>query len=188
MLFDTINEQLELGPASELNASTTAGTGNSGYTLKGTGVSWNQYVRQGDLVVIDLAGTPKSARVLEVVDALTITLDDDIAANATTYEILRATEAFIRPQLQWEWELHSIVVSRSEKASESMATWPIEVWSSDDNLPKTLLLCSTADGLSNMELLLKPTYFNWLLLRNFQKVRVNVAISGIDKTVSGLEE
>jgi len=188
MLFQTINEQLELGPASVINQGTTASSGNSGYTLKGTGTSWDQYVRPGDLVVLDPSGTPQGARVIAVVDGTTLMLDNAIAANSTAYEILRATEAFIRPQLQWEWEIHEIVASRSEQAAESMAIWPIEVWSSDNNLPGTLLLCSDANGLNRMDLLLKPTYFNWLLLRNFQKVRVNIAISGIDKTVAGIEE
>ena len=184
MLFDTINEQLELGPASVSNSSTTAASGNSGYTAKGDATSWDQYVRAGDLFVIDPTGTPKSAHILDVVDATTLTLDASIAADSAAYEILRATEAFVRPYLDWEWELHAIVASRRQAASaEPMDVWPIEVWMTDDNLPRTLLLKSASTGLNNMELLLKPTYFNWLLLRSYQKVRVDISITGIDKTV-----
>ena len=183
MLFDSINEQLELGPASVLNSGTTAATGNSGYTLKGDGTGWDQYVRKGDMVVIDPSGSPDSAHVLDVVDATTLTLDKAIAANSTAYEILRPTEAFIRPYLSWQWEIHAVVVSRRQSVAESMAVWPIEVWSTDDSNPRTLLLQSTADGLQRMDLLLKPTFFNWLLVRNYQKVRVDVTMTGIDKTI-----
>lgn len=184
MLFDTINEQLELGPASVMNSGTTASSGDSGYTMKGDGTSWNEYVRKGDLVVMDPSGTPASAHVLEVVDATTITLDKAIAADSTAYEILRPTEAFIRPYLSWEWEIHAIVASPRQIANaEPLDKWPVEVWMTDDNLPRTLVLCSTADGLNKQDLLLKPTYFNWLLIRNYQKVTVDVVIGGIDKTV-----
>ena len=93
MLFDTINEQLELGPASVSNSSTTAASGNGGYTVKGDSTSWDQYVRPGDLFVIDPSGTPKSAHILDVVDATTLTLDASIAADSTAYEILRATRS-----------------------------------------------------------------------------------------------
>lgn len=183
-LFDTINEQLELGPASVLNSGTTAAEGNSGYTFVGPdGASFNQFVRAGDLVVLDPAGDPQSAHVVEVVDATTLKLDKPIAQNSTAYEILRAAEAFVRPHYEWEWEIHAVVASRRINADESMAVWPVEVWATDDNLPRTLLLASDANGLNRMDLLLKPTYFNWLLIRNFQKVRVDVALTGIDKTV-----
>jgi len=184
MLFDTINEQIELGPASVLAAFTNATSGNSGYTFKGTATSWDQFVRAGDLVVVDIVGTVATAHVLEVVSATEITLDAAIAVDNKSCEILRATEAFIRPYLDWEWELHSIVASQRQiVAAEPLGNWPIEVWSTDDNLPRTLLLKSVDAGLSQMDLLLKPTYFNWLLIRSFQKVRMDVAITGIDKTV-----
>lgn len=185
MLFDTINEQLELGPASQLASGTTAGSGNTGYTMKGTATSWSSFVQAGDLVVIDPTGTPASAHVLEVVSNTELTLDAAIADNNTDFEILRPTEAFIQPQQEWQWEIHSIVASRRQIAeAEDFGVWPVEVWATDDSYPRTLLLTSTADdGFVHTDLLLKPTYFNWLLIRNYQKVRVDIAMNGIDKTI-----
>jgi hypothetical protein len=184
-LFDTINEQLELGPASEIASSTTAGSGNSGYTMKGSGTSWDQFVRAGDMVVIDPTETAASAHVLEVVSATELTLDTAIAADSTDFQILRPTEAFIRPHIEWQWEIHGIVASPRINASvEDLGVWPVEVWATDDSYPRTLLLVSDAtDGLNRVDLLLKPTYFNWLLIRNYQLVRVDLAITGIDKTI-----
>ena len=181
-LFDTVTEQLELGPASELASGTTADSGNDQYTVKGTDTSWDQFVRKGDLIVLNNAD---SALIVEVVDATTLKISKPIAQNSVPYRIMRPTEAFLRPHPEWEWEIHSIVASPRVDAGsdESMALYPVEVWATDDNLPRTLLLRSDENGLDRKDLLIKPTYFNWLLIRNYQPVRVDVYINGIDKTI-----
>lgn len=196
-LFDTVSEQIEIGPATELDSGTTAGSGNSEYTMKGSSEAWNQFVRPGDLVVFGNA-VNDSALVQEVVDTETITLTKPIAADSTPFRIMRPMECMFRPHMGWEWEIHTIVSTPRIDAGEdeSLHLYPIEVWSTDDNKPKTLLLTSQdyvaglTDGyphqgyrLNRTDLTLKPTYFTWLLIRNYQPVRVDLYINGIDKTV-----
>ncbi len=198
-LGDTVSEQVELGPATELDDGTTASEGNQGYTMVGDNESWNLFVQRGDLVVLyNASGWADSALVTEVVDADTLTLSKPIAANGVSFRIFRPTEAVFRPHLGWEWEIHTIVATPriDAGADENLHLYPIEVWSTDDNKPKTLLFSSQdyvaakdseyphlAFKLNRTDMTLKPTYFSWILIRNYQPVRVDVYINGIDKTI-----
>jgi hypothetical protein len=201
-LFDTIAEQIEIGPASVIDTGTTASSGNSEYTMKGVNEGWNLFVRPGDLVVL-LGNVNDSALVMKVEDANTLILSKPIAANNTPFRILRPTECTIRPHIGWEWEIHTIMVTPriDAGADENLHLYPVEVWSTDDNKPKTLLFTTQdyvarsqanyphlAYQLRRHDITIKPTYFSWLLVRNYQPVRVDLYFNGIDKTVVREEE
>ena len=197
-LGDTVAEQLEIGPATILDTGTTNANGNSEYTVKGgSNEGWNLFVQKGDLIVLK-GDVNDCALVTDVVNTNTLTISKPIAANSTPFILVRPMEAAFRPYLGWEWEIHTIVATPRIDAGpdENLHLFPIEVWSTDDNKPKTLLF-STQDyvsanesgyphqafSLRRTDVTLKPTYFSWFLIRNYQPVRVDLYIGGIDKTI-----
>lgn len=196
-LFDTVCEQLEIGPATVLDTGMTADSGNTGHTMVASEKQWDLFVRPGDLVY--LAGNVRqSAYVINVDGPSQLTLSKPIATNSTSYAIVRPAEAFIRPHPLWEWEIHTIVATYRQDlgADINLFAYPLEVWSTNDNTPKTRLL-TTEDHSWNLRttkshyelqfnfqnLLLKPTYHSWLLIRSYYPGRVDVLIQGIDKTI-----
>jgi len=203
-LFDTISEQVELGPATLLDSGNTASSGNSGYTVKGTDESWHLFVRKGDYIF--LGGTVNDGAIItEVIDTETLKIAKPIAKNSTPFTIYRPNELSIRPPLGVEWEIHTIVITPRIDAGESynLHNFPVEIWSTNDNKPKTLLFTTqnyplaldTSGGLpakpqlryilkiQEMGITIKPTYMSWLLIRNYHPVRVDVFVNGIEKTV-----
>ncbi|MDD3494039.1 MAG: hypothetical protein PHZ19_11155 [Candidatus Thermoplasmatota archaeon] len=204
-LFDTVLEQVEIGPASLFDSGNTAGSGNSGYTVKGSNEGWHLFVKPGDYIYLGSA-VNDGALITEVVDANTLKISKQIAANETEFSIYRPTELAFRPPMGVEWEIHNIVVSPRIDAgpTHNMHRYPVEVWSTDDNKPKTLLF-TTQDyslvyppnesgndsesvlrfGLKISEtwITLKPTYFGWILIRNYYPVRVDAYFNGIEKTI-----
>lgn len=200
-LFDTVLEQVEAGPATQLDTGTTANSGNSGYTVVGqAGENWHLFVRAGDYIY--LAGSVNDGAIItKVVDGTTLTISKPIAANNTPFTIVRPTEVAFRPPLGVEWEIHNIVITPriDPGTTYNLLAYPVEVWSTDDNKPKTLLFTSQNYELygelgskphlrftlnvKETWITLKPTYMGWFMVRNYAPVRVDVFVNGIEKTV-----
>lgn len=200
-LFDTVLEQVEVGPATILDTGTTASSGNSGYILVGpSGKNWNLFVRPGDYVYLG-GSVNDGAIVTEVVSATTLRISKPIAANNVPFTIVRPTEASFRPPVGVEWEIHNIVVTPRIDGGPAynLLAYPVEIWSSDDNKPKSLLFTSQdyklytelsskphlrfSLNVKETWITLKPTYFGWFIVRNCCPVRVDVFVNGIEKTV-----
>lgn len=200
-LFDTVLEQVEAGPATILDTGTTAGSGNSGYTVVGqSGENWHLFVRPGDYIYLG-GSVNDGAIITKVVDGTTLNISKPIAANNTSFVIVRPTEVAFRPPLGVEWEIHNIVITPriDPGTTYNLLAYPVEVWSTDDNKPKTLLFTSQNYDLyetlaskpylrlklnvKETWITLKPTYMGWFMVRNCAPVRVDVFVNGIEKTV-----
>lgn len=200
-LFDTVSEQVEAGPATILDKGTTAGSGNSGYIVVGPpDEGWHLFVRPGDYIY--LSGNVRDGAIIrEVINTRTLRISKPIAANSTNFIILRPAEVVFRPPLGVEWEIHNIIITPRVDTGTTfnLLAFPIEVWSTDNNRPKTLLfttqnyeLYETLPGkpyqrfffrLRETWITLKPTYFSWIMVRNCAPVRVDIFINGLEKTL-----
>lgn len=200
-LFDTVLEQVEAGPATILDQGTTAQTGNLDYTVVGgENEGWHLFVRPGDYIYLGNA-VKDGAIITEVVNTNTLKISKPIAANNTEFVIVRPTEVMFRPPLGVEWEIHNIVITPriDPGTSYNLLAYPVEVWSTNDNKPKTLLFTSQNYTLyetiaekpylrftlnvKETWITLKPTYMGWFMVRNCAPVRVDIFVNGIEKTV-----
>lgn len=200
-LFDTVLEQVEAGPATILDTGTTAASGNSGYTVVGqANEGWHLFVRPGDYIYLG-GSVNDGAIITEVVDTSTLKISKPIAANNTAFTIVRPTEVAFRPPFDVEWEIHNIVVTPRIDAGlgYNLLAFPVEVWSTDDNKPKTLLFTTQnyhlyetlptkgylrfTLAIKETWITLKPTYIGWFMIRNCAPVRVDIFVNGIEKTV-----